>query len=1110
MNRIVVALLGLACGLMGQTYGEISGTIFDPSGAVLSGAEITVENPQSGFVRKTVSTGAGAYNVGYLRPGTYQVTVALAGFKSAVRKDVLVQVDNATKLDVPLAVGQVSESVEVVGAAPLLNSENAAVGTVIENRRIIELPLNGRNWLQMVALSPNVSSEQRASGHVDSRQGGERGRQAISIAGQRQFFNRYTLDGVENTDVNYNTYVVRPSIEALEEFKVQTGIYSAEYGRAVSQINATTKTGGNRHHGAVFHFLRNDKLDAKEWQQIGDRNPFRRNQYGFVWNGKIIADKLFFLSNFEGTRDVKTFQGTANVAPTQWRTGDFTGQSAVIFDPDTRVFQTVSGQERAVSASPFPGNRIPSNRIHPVYVKLLEFYPEATRPGQDILQNYVRQRKRPLRNDQFTQRFDFNESSKSAWFGRFSVADEFERRIEAFPQQEGGVQVKVWQVMAANTRTLAPNVVNETRFGYNRFDNDLILRYAYERDVTKELGIRGLVSPSSNAWGTPAIQLGSGLSGFGESGNGPWIYRNRTMQFLNNTSVILGKHTLRFGVESRRDIYNAEGNTVARGRFYYNGLLSIAPGGRAQAPNLWADFALGLNQRSERALGLAAGDLRSISWFGYVEDAWKVTPKLTVTMGLRYELTPPWIEPNRKIMNIQMFGWTPGSKTPIMTRPGDGDFNEGLLFRFADVIPTQVGDDKMGRATVKTDRNDFAPRLGVAWAPNEKWTIRSGAGLFFTQDQGNPRFDIVRNVAGRGDFTSSDQRPNSPLDDPWRNERQTFTCSNWSGNCVGQPFVLGNGNDRRTPYVAQWLVNVQRQVGNSLVVETGYMGNVGRRLERLRSTNEPYLRTGLTDTSSVQSRRPFPIYGIIQQVENVVNANYHALNFKVQQRFARGLSLLGGYTWSKSIDDGSGIRSSAGDQSIAKYDWNLRDERGLSQFHTGHRFVSSVLYEVPFFADAPKFAKGLFGGWQVSGILTFSTGNPQRVGVIGDTNAIGGEGNYPDATGLSATAGAGTVDRFWNINAFDITNPELRYRFGNSGRNTLIGPGYGQLDASLLKTFKLPVEGHSLQFRWESFNISNHPNWNMPSSDVRNAATFGRVLTARPMREMQFGLKYLF
>jgi hypothetical protein len=1006
-------------------------------------------------------------------------------------------------------VGAVTERVEVNESTPIINVDNAAVGTVIENRRIVELPLNGRNWLQMVALSPNVSSEMRATGHVDSRQGGERGRQPISVAGQRQFFNRFTLDGVENTDVNYNTYVVRPSIEAMEEFKIQTGIYSAEFGRATSQINATTKSGGNTFHGAAFHFLRNDKLDAKEWQVRGNKNPFRRNQYGFVFAGPLVKQRLFFMSNFEGVRDVRTLQGLATTAPAAWRRGDYSGQPAAIFDPSSRT------DNRNTGATPFAGNSIPASRLHPTAVKLLEFYPEPTVAGTNIgsQPNYVRQRKRVQPSDQFTQRLDWMESSKSAWFGRFSTADEFERRIEAFPQQEGGVQVNVAQWMVSNTRTLSPTIVNETRFGLNRFNNDLILHYAYNRDVTKELGIRGLVSPEKNAWGTPAIQLGSGLNSFGESGNGPWIYRNRTMQFLNNTSIVRGKHTFRLGGELRRDIYNAQGNTVARGRFYFNGLLSInpAPGAaRPQAANLFAELMLGLPQRSERALGLASADLRSISTYFYGEDSWKITRSLTLTLGLRYEVTPPWTEPDNRIMNIQMFGWAPNARTPIMTRPGSGDFNAGLQFRFADVIPTQTGDDKMGRATIRTDRNDFAPRIGIAWAPSTRWAIRGGAGLFYTQDQGNPRFDIVRNLAGRGDFAASDQVPNSTLDDPWRSERQSFVCSGWAGNCVGQPFVLGNVNSRRTPYVGQIMFNVQRQIGDSLAIESGYMANAGHRLERLRSTNEASLRTGLTDTSSVQSRRPFPIYGIIQQVDGVVNSNYHAFNLKVSQRFKRGLSVLAGYTWAKAIDDASGIRSSSGEQSIAKWDWDLKSERGLSQFHTAHRWVASVIYEVPFFSNSPRLARAALGGWQASSIFVASTGSPVRVGVIGDTNSIGGEGNYPDATGVSPTLNAGWADRFWNIDAFSITSPELRYRFGNAGRNTLIGPGTVNWDASLLKNISMPFEGHKLQFRWEIFNAANHANWGVPSSDVRNAATFGRVLAARNMREMQFALKYLF
>ena len=1108
--KTAILLFAGAAVILAQTYGELAGTVTDPSGAVLANVEVKLTHNANGRTRSVRTTEAGVYAAPFLSPGRYEVAAGLSGFKTAIRRGVDIQVDVKTRIDLSLEIGAVSETVEVTAAAPLINSENAAVGTVIENRRIVELPLNGRNWLQMVALSPNVSAEMRASGHVDSRQGGERGRQPISIAGQRQFFNRFTLDGVENTDVNYNTYVVRPSIEALEEFKIQTGIYSAEFGRATSQINATTRAGGNQFHGALFHFLRNDKLDAKEWQVRGDKNPFRRNQYGFVGSGRLVRDRLFFMSNFEGARDVRTLQGLTTTAPAPWRTGDFAGQPNVIFDPLTR------SNDRAAGATAFAGNQIPRSRLHPAAVKLLEFYPEPTVTGLRTIgsdPNYVRQRKRQAPSSQFTQRFDLNESSRSAWFGRFSWGDEFERRIENFATQEGGVQVNVRQWMVSNTRTLSPSVMNETRFGYNTFDNDLILRYAYERDITKELGIRGLVSPTANAWGSPAIQLGSGLTSFGENGNGPWIYRNRTMQFLNNTSIVRGKHSFRLGAEVRRDIYNAQGNTVARGRFYFNGLLSTNPAQGAARPgaaNLFAELMLGFPQRSERALGLASADLRSISTYAYFEDAWKITPKLTITAGLRYEMTPPWYEPNRRLMNIQMFGWGPGARTPIMTRPGDGDFNDGLHFRFADVIPTQTGDDKLGRSTIRTDRNDFAPRVGIAWSPNANWSIRLGGGLFYTQDQGNPRFDMVRNIAGRGDFTGSDLVPNSTLDDPWSSERQSFTCPGWTGNCVGQPFVLGNVNSRRTPYVGQWLLNIQRQLGDGLALEAGYMGNLGRKLERLRSTNEPYLRTGLNDNSSVQSRRPFPVYGIIQQVDGVVKSNYHAMNLKLTKRFSRGLNVLAGYTWAKAIDDASGIRSSGGEQSIAKWDWNLKDERGLSQFHTAHRFVMSAIYEVPFFSTAPAIARHVFGGWQASGIATVSTGNPVRVGVIGDTNNLGGEGNYPDATGLSPNQNAGWPDRFWNTQAFDISSPELRYRFGNTGRNTLIGPGYSNIDFSLLKNIAAPWEGHRVQFRWEVFNSLNNANWNVPSPDVRNAATFGRVLSARNMREMQFALKYLF
>jgi hypothetical protein len=442
-----------------QTFGEITGTVTDPTGARVQGAVISVRNTATNQVREITTNEAGNWTVPFLVPGTYDIAVNAPGFKRAAQAGLVLQVGDTARANFALEVGAVSETVEVTSAAPLLATENTAVGTVIENKRIVELPINGRNYLNLVKLSSNVTAEMSAGGQANDRQGGERANQSISIAGQRQQFNRFTLDGVENTDVNFNTFVVRPSIDALQEFKVQTGIYSAEFGRATSQINATTRGGGNQWHGAVFEFLRNDLLDAKEWRNDGEKNPFRRNQFGFTLLGPVVIpkilngrDRLFFMANYEGLRDTKTLLGTANVATARMRNGDFSADSRGIWDPLTRVYSN----GRAVSATPFPSDTIPRHRIHPTSLQLLEFYPDPTVPGDNPNRNYIRNRKRPNNSDQFTTRIDFNESSSSNWFGRFSWGDEFLRRIAAFEAQEGRTSTKVYQTMLSNTRTWGP------------------------------------------------------------------------------------------------------------------------------------------------------------------------------------------------------------------------------------------------------------------------------------------------------------------------------------------------------------------------------------------------------------------------------------------------------------------------------------------------------------------------------------------------------------------------------------------------------------------------------------------------------------------------------
>ncbi len=1112
---LAILLVSLPPHVAAQTFGEITGTVADTSGAVITGATVVVTNSSTSQERRVQTNETGNYHLPFLVPGTYDITAETEGFKSAARRNLVLQVGDVLRVNFELEVGVVTEFVEVQASSVALQTESTSVGTVIDNQRIVELPLNGRNFLSLVKLSPNVTAEMSAGGQAGDRQGGDRANQPISVAGQRQQFNRYTLDGVENTDVNFNTFIIRPSIDALQEFKVQTGVYSAEYGRATSQINATTRSGSNEIHGTVYEFHRNENLDAAEWLVTGEKNPFIRNQFGFTVGGPLIRNRLFFMSNFEALRDRTTSETRSTVAPARMRAGDFSLAGRDIYDPLTRVFETdAAGNEAAVSADQFPGNVIPQSRLHPISQQLLEFYPDPTIPGDDIsIQNYSRDRPSPTSWEQFIQRIDFNENDSSQWFGRFSWGDEFVKRNAAFPQQEGRTTTKVYQMMLSNTRTLTPTIVNEFRAGYNQFQNDQLLHFAYERDVSAELGIPGLNSPVDAAWGTPSIGIGDGLSGFGESTEGPYVNRNHTFQVLDNIAIVRGSHTFKFGGEWSRRRFNQIGNQFPRGSFGFENQATSAPG-QADTGFSFASFMIGESRRSERALGIANIQLRQSAAYFYAEDTWKVTPRLTVNLGIRYERTPAWYDKHRGIMNVRMFdpgvgpgGVFEGTQTPIFVRPGEGDVHEGILYHFHDGIPKAVGNDILGRGLVGDDNNDFAPRIGMSWSPTDRWVFRTGLGVFYTQDTGNPVFDMGRNLGGRGRFESNNERPNSNLTDPWAFERASFQCSNWDGVCLGPPYVLGNISSRRTPYVIQWIFNVQRQLTDSVLLEIGYQGSGGHKLQRLRAYNEAVNRFGPDDNRTIQQRSPWgDAYGRIQEVDGSVNSNYHGLSFKLQQRPTKGLTYLVGYTWSKSIDNGSAIRTNGGDRLFPPDSYDLKAERGLSQFHTGQRLVGSILYELPFRSDNGAL-NAILGGWQLGTILTFSEGTPINVGNIGDRNNTG-DGNYPDATGTSPILDNPTQERFWDIGAFDQTNPALSWRPGSVGRNVLISPGTINWDFSAAKNFRI-TERFGLEFRFESFNFANHPNWNSPSTNIRSSV-FGIVQSAGRMRTNQLGLKLIF
>jgi carboxypeptidase family protein len=1099
-----------------QTLGTITGEVKDSSGAVIPGATVTVTNTATNATRTTVSNAVGLYDVPALPPGPYTVKSEIDGFKPGSR-NVELQVQQTLRVDFALELATVSESLIVTGVSPLVETSNATVGTVIENRRIVELPLNGRNYLQLVALSPNVSAEFAGPGQAGDRQGGSRANQQLSISGQRREFNNYTLDGVDNTDVNFNTYIFLPSVDALEEFKVQTGVYSAEFGRSASQVNVVTKSGTNRLHGTAFEFHRDDALDARPYsftaaQAAAKKAPFKWDQYGYTAGGPVWKNHLFFMSNFEGYRDRKQFQNPYSVPSTAMRNGNFsellaslgavnpqTGQpTGIIVDP-TQC--TVVGTAR--TCAPFPGNTIPASRIHAISKKLLEFYPEPNGGISSLVNNYLSLQDRVIDKYQYTQRIDLVQSSRSAWMGRYSYGKENEV-TPALKLNGTKLDNRVHQVVAGNTWTVSSTLVNEFRFGFNYFFNTFGRELAFERDVIKELNIPGISLNPPEAWGIPSISI-TGFSGFGDSTEGPYTNRNRALEFNDNVSWIRGRHSFKAGGTIRYDMYNQVGNQFARGNFQFQ---PIATG------YAFADFLLGYTQQDESAVALAVTKFRALSHAYYFTDTWKIRSNMTFDLGLRYEYIPPWLDKNGTLMNadIPCHDTTPNVQNrachPTLVRIGSGDVYEGTVLRFAPNIQV-ARDGRLGDRLIFDDKKNFAPRVGWAWNPNTKWSYRAGTGIFYMQDTGNPRFDMARNLSGRRRDNTLLLTPDLTLDAPFRGG---VGAANDCGVapplvCLTNHYVLGNMPNRKTPYMWQYLFNVQRELDSATALEIGYLGSRSYRLERMFDWNETI--PGVL--GSAQSRKPYPEFTKVQEIGNVAEARYNSLAVKVTRRLQDGLSVLAGYTLSKSTDSGSGIRVLNGDTLFPQNSFCLECEWAPSIFDVRHRFVSSILYELPFGAGK-RFAQtgagaAILGGWQISTIISKSSGFPRNVLVGTDRSNTAGGQDRPNATGEDPNLPSGqrTIERWFNTNAYVV---QPLGTFGDVGRNTVVGPGIFNFDGSIIRNFR--VASKTLQFRIEVFNLFNQPVWNDPNTTL-TSPLYGTInSTRKPMLETQLGLKFVF
>ncbi|MBI3698560.1 MAG: TonB-dependent receptor, partial [Acidobacteria bacterium] len=1058
---------------------EITGTVSDPTNAVVAGATVAITNLGTNLQRVLATNSAGVYDAPSLAPGVYSIRVTMTGFKAEVRNNIEVQVNQVARLNFTLEVGNVSETVEVEAAAPTLETETTTIGTVIENKRIQELPLNGRNYLQLASLVPGATTYGPSNSIAQARGGGDRSNFQLNLSGQRLEYNHYSLDGIENTDPNYGTYLFQPSVDALQEFKVETGTYTAEFGHNMGQVNVISRSGANEHHGSLFEFLRNSNLDAKNFfdSPTAPIVPFKRNQFGGTLGGPIVIpkvlngkNKLFYFFNYEGLRQRKALTFLSTVPFASDRTGNFAGSSTTIYDPATRVLSADGA--RVASVSPFPGNVIPANRISTVSAALFNYVPLPNNITRGYANDFRSNEGATAGNDQELARVDWAQNATSSFQFRYSHGNEPQYIPANIPQQGTVNTTLTHQSMLGHTWVRGPNKVNEFKFGVSRLEavNGNLHTFNPAWDIVGQLKIPALTDIPL-FYGIPFFTM-SQFTGVGDPANGPYSNWDTLLQWTDNFSWNKGKHSFKFGGEYVRTRFNLTGNDVARGRFTFGGTFTALPGVAPAAQNSVADFLLGYINLAEGQLGQVVSSLRGYSAAVYFQDQWKVSPKLTINYGLRYELQPGYSEKYDHFSNID-FAWTNAS-FPTWVRAGSGDRYEGNPpFPLPATIPF-VRDGRFGNRIFRTDYRNFGPaRLGLAYSLTPKTVIRTGFGVYYVHEISNTMFDVTRNqpYTMRISLTSDQLTPNQTWSRPYPVLTVSTLTPAWEW---GDP----------TSYVPQWSFGVQRTLTKDMVLETTYVGSSGVHLNRTTYYNEP----PPGPPGNLNLRRPFSQLGFIQLVNASSHSSYHALQVRLQQRFAHGFTVLSSFSYEKSIDNGSGVRQATGDAYIPANVDNLRGERGPSAFHFGKRWTTSFLYQLPIAKGSNPFVKALLGGWQLGSILTLQGAFPFSVGCQSNATYQNTDSTCrADAVGASPKLSNPTPNDWFNLAAFvnriGFVSGVGPYRFGNTGRNNVVGPGIVELDLAMAKSFRF-TERTRLDFRSEFFNLPNHPIFGQPGATV--------------------------
>jgi hypothetical protein len=1146
--------------MFAQTSGTLSGHVADATGAVIPDAAVTLINVGTGSTRTTVTTGSGDYTFPDVPPAIYKVQVTHAGFKTASSSNLELQVQQSMRQDFTMQVGAVTQSVTVEATGALLQVENASLGTVIENKSLNELPLNGRNYLSLVQLSSNVNTLSPYAGQAGSRLGGDRGSQSISVGGQRIMWDYYTLDGVINTDPDFVTYIGLPSLDGIQEFKVQTGVYPAEFGHEATQVNVVSKSGTNTYHGSMYDFMRNNIADANPYffpynAAPPKVYPYKWNDYGFeldgpIWIPKVYngRDRFFFMVDDEWRKIRTVGQNSAVVPSPAIAGGDFSGFTRADGTPVT-IYDPATGDANGLGKTPFSGNKIPSGEITSQSKALLKYLGTSTAPfyaNGKVVANYPYATTGPQNRQSLTIRGDFIQSQKSQWAFRYGSGNE-DITSTGFLGTGSKIITNYYQYMGSNTWTFSPTIVNEARFGYSHFFNSLGLLSAYTNDVVDAVGIPNLKGGLPSTWGIPDVSFSTGPTGTTPSiwqeigdigGDGPYVVTDPTWQIVDNVSWVKGKHSMRFGFEYSRQTFNQLGNQFSRGQFFVKPLATAFSNGTSlSGGDALADFLLGDLYQSVVAVAVAnANYVRNVQAY-YLDDTYKVRPNLTISAGLRYELTPPWNDTYGNNFTVALpvmpkitdtASTYSQSQWPYYVRQGNcapADVYQGLSIRW---MASSLG---LGSAPVcsngtlpngpllDTHYLNFAPRLAISYSPQPTLVVRAGYGIFYSQDIGNAYFDMARNIAGRVTYTNTNSTA------PYGNSSLTWANAAPGGSggaVVNLPasttaFVMALSH--KTTYTEQYLLNIQKQLGQNWSFELGYQGSVSKHLYGFINQNvaNPYGYTNGGVVTSVASRTPFANMGGIQFVHDWANGNYNAFSVKATRRWSGGLNVIASYTLGHSLDDTSGVRSQGNDELFPQNNRCVSCEYGPSAFDIRNRVVGSVLYDLPIGPGklVPINNRGLnavIGGWQIGGIFTHQTGAVGTVLLGFDNSAIaaaGGNFDRPNPTGQNPyfSGSSRSLNTWMNKAAF---TPAAAGYFGTLSRGTIVGPGFTNLDASLHKLFNMPYnEKHQLAIRFEAFNSLNHPNWNNPNLNY-NSSTFGRISGTGAMRQLQLAAKYQF